>query len=32
VQRCGSAPLDQLQADAEAAWREQMTPATPVRR
>lgn len=31
VQRCGIAPLDQLQADAESAWREQMTPATPRR-
>lgn len=29
VQRCGSAPLDQLQADAEAAWRAQMQPTTP---
>lgn len=26
VQRCGSAALDQLQADAEAAWRAQMQP------
>lgn len=32
VQRCGVAPLEQLQADAEAAWREQMTPATPTTR
>lgn len=29
VQRCGSAPLDQLQADAEQAWRAQMQPTTP---
>lgn len=29
VQRCGSASLDQLQADAEQAWRAQMQPTTP---
>lgn len=32
VQRCGTDPLAQLQVEAEAAWREQMTPATPTTR